>query len=140
VTVFNGANLAILESFNAFTPSFAGGVYVAFGEVNGVAEIVTGAGAGGGPQIAVFGGAGGALLQSFYASNPNPTDVLTQNANANSGVRVGTTTANGQLEILAGPGQGPPPVVDIFNGQSLALLDSFFAYDPSFRGDLFVGG
>jgi hypothetical protein len=79
-------------------------------------------------------------LQSFFASNPNSTDVLTLDANANSGVRVGTTTVNGQVEILTGPGQGPPPLVNIFSGQSLALLDSFFAFDPSFRGGVFVGG
>ena len=49
-------------------------------------------------------------------------------------------TVNGKVEILTGPGPGPQPLVDVFSGQTLALLDSFFAFDPSFRGGVFVGG
>jgi len=92
------------------------------------------------PQVSVFSGAGAKLLQSFFAANPKPTDVLTEDANDHSGVRVGTTLAAGKAEILTGPGQGPPPLVDVFNGQTLALLNSFFAFDPNFRGGVFVGG
>jgi len=33
-----------------------------------------------------------------------------------------------------------PPEVKAFNGQSLALLDDFFAYAPDFLDGVFVGG
>ena len=59
VTVFNGVNRA--DAAAAFTPSasgFTGGVFVAAGDMNGdgVADIIAGAGPGGGPQVAVFNG------------------------------------------------------------------------------------
>ena len=55
-----------MNSFFAYAPTFAGGVFVAAGDVNGDgrAEIITGAGAGGGPHVQVFNASDGSVLQN----------------------------------------------------------------------------
>jgi hypothetical protein len=140
VTVYSGANLAVLQSFFAFG-SFGGGVYVAAGDVNGDgrADIIAGAGAGGGPQVSVFNGLNGNLLASFFDPRlgGNTNVLLTSIA---PGVRVGSTPVNGRTQILTAPGRGLPSLVDVYSATTLGLLDSFFAFDPSFLGGIFVGG
>jgi hypothetical protein len=135
VRVFSGVTGAIIREFMAYAPGFLGGVYVAAGDVNGdgKADIITGAGAGGGPQVNVFDGATGALLQSFFAYDPRFT----------GGVRVGYVgdlNGDGKGEIITGAGAGGGPQVNILDGTTLTMLDSFFAYDPHFAGGVFVGG
>jgi hypothetical protein len=72
VKVFNGLNLDVIDSFYAFNPSFKGGVRVGAADVNGdgLADIIVGAGAGGGPQVNILNGANLNVLQSFYAFDP----------------------------------------------------------------------
>src|SRR5262249_55633731 len=69
VKVFDGTNLTELRSFFAFDPLFTGGVRVAAADVNGdgKADIVAGAGPGGGPHVRVFSGTNLAELKSFFA-------------------------------------------------------------------------
>ena len=63
------ASGTLLKSFDAFNPTFRGGVSVAIANVNGQAEIVTGAGAGGEPLVNVY-SSNGTLLNSFDAFDP----------------------------------------------------------------------
>jgi hypothetical protein len=131
VRVFAG-NGALVREFLAYDPHFLGGVYVAAGDVNGDghADIITGPGTGGGPNVEVFSGLDNALLQNFMAYGPTCT----------TGVRVGAVALNGSADILTAPGCGTGPQAQIMDGHNLAVMDSFFAYDPQFQGGVFVGG
>jgi hypothetical protein len=68
VTGYRWASGGLTEvaSFYAYDPSFIGGVFVGVGDVtgDGVAEIVTGSGVGGGPRVRAFSLVGGAASQS----------------------------------------------------------------------------
>ncbi|MDB5313589.1 MAG: hypothetical protein JWO38_7791 [Gemmataceae bacterium] len=133
VKVFDGANPAILiSSFFAYDAGFRGGVYVAAGNLHGGTTdlIVTGAGAGGGPQVNIFNGVTASQLGSFLAYG----------AAFRGGVRVGVLNSNGQTDLVTGTGPGGGPQVNIGNSSTRTFTDSFFAFDPLFPGGVFVGG
>jgi VCBS repeat-containing protein len=132
VRVFDATTGTLVQEFLAYDFHFTGGVYVTAGDVSGtgVDSIITGPGFGGGPDVRVFNGLTGALVQEFL-----PFD-----SRFAGGVRVGTVNVNGQAEILAAAGPGGGPEVAIFGGSNAALLDGFFAFDPTFTGGVFVGG
>jgi hypothetical protein len=135
IRVFDGLNPGlVLRSFFAYDPHFGGGVYVSAADVNGdgTAEIIAGAGPGGGPQISIFSGADDTVLTSFFAYDPG----------FRGGVRVGAVdiNANGNPQLLTGAGPGGGPEFQALDAATLAPVDSFFAYDPTFQGGIFVAG
>ena len=69
VKVFDGRGSLELRSFLAFDAKFVGGVSVAASDLNGdgVADVVIGAGAGGGSRVEIVGGRDGRELASFIA-------------------------------------------------------------------------
>ena len=69
VTVVDGATGKEIWNFFAYDETFMGGVYVAAGDLNGdgKADIITGEGAGGLPQVNAYSGATLASLGSFLA-------------------------------------------------------------------------
>jgi uncharacterized repeat protein (TIGR01451 family) len=115
-------------------PSFAGGVYLAAGDVNGDGrdDVITGAGPGGGPHVKAFSGVTGAEIASFFAYSINFT----------GGVRVGVGDVNddGLFDIITGAGPGGGPHVRAFSGAGGAELTSFFAFNINFTGGVFVAG
>lgn len=133
IKVFDGLTFQLVREFLAYDSSFRGGVFVAFGDVNcdGFDDIVTGAGAGGGPHVKAFSGLDNSLLTSFMAYDPTFTGGLT------------VAAREGQIITGAGPGGGPHVKVweIVLNGDipSITLTNSFFAFDPAFTGGVFVG-
>jgi hypothetical protein len=134
VKVFDGATGNLIRSFSAYGNGFTGGVFVAAADVNGdgKADIITGEGSGGRPQVKVFDGATGKTLSSFLAYD---------NAFA-GGVRVAAADVNGDgtPDIITGAGPGGGPHVEVFDGRTNAVIRSFYAYASSFTGGVFVGG
>ena len=131
VKVFDGATGAERFSFLAFD-GFAGGVFVASGDVNGdgFADIVVAADAGATPHVKVFSGKDGSLMRSFLAYD----------AGFKGGVRVAVGDVNGDgfADIVTGSGAGAPANVKVFSGQSGGLLASLLPY-AGFNGGVYVG-
>lgn len=131
IKVFNGTNGSLMMEFFAFNPGFAGGVYVAAGDLSGAGydNIIVSADAGGGPNVVVFDGKSGARTMNFFAYDPRFI----------GGVRVaaGDIDGNGIAEVICGAGPGGGPNVSIFDS-SASLISSFFAYDPRFTLGIYV--
>ena len=137
VSIFSGTNGNILLDFFAYNTSFSGGVFVASGDVtgDGVPDLVTGAGATGGPHVIVWDG--GSLTHnslspkaSFFAYAPTFLGGVS--------VATGDLTGDGVREIITGAGIGGAPQVNVYSSGSFALMHSFFAYDTRFVGGIFV--
>ena len=108
-------------------PGFTGGVRVATGDVNGdgFAEIITGAGPGGGPHshVKVFDGATGAEIRSFNAfDSPTINGVY---------VAAGDVTGDGIADIITSPDAGGGPHVRVFDGRTNALHAQFTPFDET---------
>ncbi len=130
--VFSQAGAALGPAWYAFDTAFRGGVSVAAGDLNGDgrAEIVAGAGPGGGPQVRVFNRYGRALQPGFFAYDYR----------FRGGVQVaaGDVNGDGKTEIVTGAGPGGGPHIRIFDRYGKALGKGFFAADPNSRGGVRV--
>src|SRR5206468_1819547 len=130
--VLDGATGHESLGFYAYDSTFPGGVFVATGDLDGdgVAEIVTGAGEGGGPHVRIFNGRTGAIVGQFFAYDQAFTGGVH--------VAVGDVTGDGQADIVTGAGAGGSAHVRIFNGRSLQLENEFTAYPETFTGGVYV--
>jgi hypothetical protein len=132
VRVFSGTG-ALETEFMAYDPVFRGGVSVAVGDLDGdgVSEIITGAGPGGGPHVKAFDARSNAVVRDFFAYDPAFV----------GGVNVATADVNddGLADIVTGAGFGGGPHVKVFNGLSLAIETEYMGEDVSFIGGVNVG-
>lgn len=116
--------------FMAYDKNFRGGVNMAAGDLNGdgVAEIVTGAGRGGGPHVRVF-DASGKVKAQFMAYD--------ENFRGGVNVAVGDVDGDGIKDIITGAGRGGGPQVRVFDMYGKEKK-SFMAYDKNYRDGVFV--
>ena len=136
VGVFASTGAESGPNFFAYGEAFLGGARVASCDVtgDGAAEIITGAGPGGGPHVRVVsaGSTGLVELGSFLAYPPAFTGGVF--------VACGDVTGDGVAEIVTGAGPGGAPHVRVFQvlGSGVTELASFLAYGPAFSGGVRV--
>jgi REJ domain/FG-GAP-like repeat/FG-GAP repeat len=132
VKAFSGVNLSESMSFFAYGTGFTGGVRVAVADVNRdmIPDIITAPGGDGAPQVKVFSGADGAEIKSFFAYDPAFTGGVF--------VAAGDVDGDGFDDIITGTGDGTAGHVKAFRGTDLSVIQSFFAYGPSFTGGVSV--
>lgn len=138
VNVYDGTSLQLVHSFYAYNAAFNDGIFVAVGDVNGdgYADIITGAGQGGGPHVQVFSGQNYSNIASFFAYNPAFSGGIS--------VASGDVNGDGYSDVVVGAGPGGGPHVLAVSGFQLSqgtqvVLASFFAFDPGINRGVFVG-
>jgi hypothetical protein len=139
IKVFNlkGGQPVEIASFFAFEPNFMGGVYISTGDINNdnLADIIVGAGPGGGPRVKVFAGNSSYFinavtpLMDFFAYNPSFSGGIT--------VAAGNRDLNPGDEVITGAGAGGGPNIRSFN-QFGQMIDNFFAFAPNINTGIFV--
>jgi uncharacterized repeat protein (TIGR01451 family) len=131
VRVFN-TDGSVRMDFFAYDPAFRGGVRVATGDVNGdgVQDIITAAGTGGGPHIRAFDGTSGAEVWGFFAYDPR----------FRGGVYIASADFNGdgKADIVTGAGAGGGAHVRIWDAETRQEMRGFFAYNTVYRGGVTV--
>jgi FG-GAP-like repeat len=132
IKVYDGVSGSELRSFFAFSPFFRNGVSIAVGDVNrdGFAEVVVGAGPGGGPHVKVFDGATGGELRSFFAFDSRFRGGVS--------VAAGDLNNDGRADVVVGAGSGGTPHVKAFDGGSMAVIRDFFPFSIGFGGGVTV--
>src|SRR5262249_2755465 len=132
VRVFDGVTGNIITEFFAYDASFRGGVNVAAADVNGDghADIITGAGPGGGPHVKVYDGATGQVLSSFFAYATTFTGGVS--------VAAGDVSGDGKADVITGAGPGGGPHLKVWLDGTSQMIGETFPYDASFTGGLSI--
>ena len=109
VTVFDAVTRQQKLTINALDGSFTGGVNVAVGDANGdgTADVIVGAGPGGGPTVEVFSGTDGTLLKTFTVGGDT--------SRAGVSVAAADFDGDGRVEVVAGGVLNGQPIVQVQN-------------------------
>lgn len=113
VEVIDSITGTVLRSFDAFESSFRGGVRVASGDVtgDGLDDIITATGTGGGARVRVFDGAD-------MSANPQPILTFQPYPRSYRGpvnVAAGDVNGDGRAEIIVGAAAGSLPELRVFD-------------------------
>ncbi|MGH2767864.1 MAG: peptidoglycan recognition protein family protein, partial [Actinomycetota bacterium] len=121
---------AVLGAWATPYPGFGGGIFVAAGDLDGdgIDEVVTGPGEGGGPEV-----------RTYSADGPLRSSFLAYGQAFSGGVRVATARLHpdGPTQIITGAGPGGGPHVRGFLADATPTL-SFFPHDPGIPGGVYV--
>lgn len=119
VGVFDAVTRQSLFTINAFEASFTGGVNVAVGDVNGdgTADVITGAGLGGGAAVNVFSGVDGTLLKTFTVGDDA--------SRGGVGVAAADFDADGRVEVVAGGVLNGQPIVQVLRFSDGTAVQTF---------------
>jgi hypothetical protein len=143
-TLTNSSEASMIGEFLAYDFRYFGGVFVAAGDVNGdgKVDVITGTNGNGGPEVKAFSG-----VNVLTSRTPTTVDdFFAYDPAFSGGARVAVLDVNGdgKADIITGAGPGGGPHVRIFDGATGLPFDnaqdSFYAFDPSFSGGVFVGG
>jgi hypothetical protein len=138
--VFDGATLNPVREFLAYSDSFHGGVFVAAADVtgDGRADVVTGAGPGGGPHVKAFDGV--ALVTNTDTRPTAHQEFFAYAGDFRGGVSVavGDVDGDGVGDVVTGAGPGGGPHVKAFRASDRELLAGFFAYDATMTRGVYV--
>jgi hypothetical protein len=115
------------QSFFAYEKDFTGGVSVAVADINGdgYADLITGAGPGGGPRVIVLSGQDGSQLANYFAYD----------SGLRSGIMVTAGTLTGvKANIVVVPMAGGGPEVKVFEGDKLLTAYTPFGSEEAGNG------
>lgn len=127
----------ILAQFVAFEPNFAGGMFVAAGNVSGDGkdEIIIGSDLGRRAAVRVF---SYDTVTEKILPPVNITSLPTSFGTRGARVAVGKVAGNAYADIVVATGPGVTNRVAIINGDTFTLRRTFSPYTPSFRGGIQV--
>ena len=141
VVVLDGKTFQPLFQIAPFEESFAGGVFVAVGDLtgDGVADLVVTPDEGGGPRVRVFDGQTFAQVVDFFG-------IADSNFRGGARAAVGDVSGDGVGDLIVAAGFGGGPRVAVFNGTTISkgadnlqrVVGDFFAYEDTLRNGVYV--
>lgn len=141
VRVFDGVTGESVADFWAFDESFTGGLNIAVGDltIDGHAEVLVGAGSGGGPRVRAFDLAG---AEPNIATGYPHTDFFADDPELRDGVAVAVGDVNGDFipDVITAPAMGGTPRVKVFNGFDGSTMSDFLAFGAGHTAGLRVAG
>jgi hypothetical protein len=133
VQVYDAVSGVLLRDQFVYEETFTGGVRVASADVNGdgIDDLITVAGKGGGPRVRVLDGVTGNTVYDYFAYEPTFRDGLF--------VAAADVNGDGFADILTGTDAGGGPRVTVFSGKDGRQLLDFFAFDDAVRSGVRIG-
>jgi hypothetical protein len=129
----------LFGDFFGFAPELRNGFWISGGDVDGdgFADIVLGAGLGGGPRVAVYSG------RTLTTTNTVTTlgDFFAGDVNSRAGARVKAIDLNGdgRAEVVSAPGSVAFPIITVLDPLSGQPLDSFYAFAAVLNRSVYLG-
>jgi len=132
IRVYDGVTGAMVAAFLAYDAEFDGGASVAVGDLDGdgVGDIITGAGTGGGPHVRVFTGRTFEVIRDFLAYG----------AGFRGGISVASAdfNRNGRWDIVTGAGSDGGAHIRLFTDGNSNNVSEYLVNSPIYRGGVDV--